>query len=152
MAAIDEPDADFDGFNQSEIDETAAHNSRRVVVDPEDVSSDIEISDLSSSEGEEDFEEDTDIVGPLLEYGGTFTKTLVHAVKFAFTGPTPGPTILLEESANELNFFHLFFTLGLIDLLVKETNRYAEQKQGQNGPDRRWREVHIYYHNSLLKS
>lgn len=42
-----------------------------------------------------------------------------------FTGPQPGPTV--PPSPTELEYFRQFWTDHILDDIVKETNRYAEQ-------------------------
>ena len=141
MAAIDEASSDFEGFLDDDLNVSRANIDRVGVVDPDRDFSDMEISDVDS---EDDFDienEDTDIVGPLLDYGGTFSQILTHAVKFFFIGPPPGATVLMTQDKKEVDFFFLFFTMGCLEILVKETNLYAAQRQVVNGPDRRWREV-----------
>ena len=39
-----------------------------------------------------------------------------------------GPVVTLSEDAVASNFFELLFTAELVDIIVNETNKYAEQK------------------------
>ncbi|XP_045184371.2 piggyBac transposable element-derived protein 4-like [Mercenaria mercenaria] len=60
--------------------------------------------------------------------------------KRPFIGPEPGPTTLLSPDDKEWDFVELFFPVMLIELLVKQTNLYASQKQSRK-PDPSWRQV-----------
>lgn len=60
--------------------------------------------------------------------------------KRAFSGPVPGPTVDLDPESSEFDFFELFFPLFLIEVLCRETNLYATQKQ-RIKPDPLWRPV-----------
>jgi hypothetical protein len=61
--------------------------------------------------------------------------------KQAFQGPQPGPTSPLNDTAKEFDFFSQIFTGQCFDILVEETNRYAEQRQAESGEDPNWSPV-----------
>ena len=52
----------------------------------------------------------------------------------------PGPTNILDENQTELHFFELLFTDKVYEILVRETNLYAQQKVAVK-PDPKWRDV-----------
>lgn len=60
--------------------------------------------------------------------------------KTPFSGPNPGATIHLARDATELDFFELFFPPGLVEMLCRQTNLYARQRQITK-PDPNWRPV-----------
>ena len=60
-----------------------------------------------------------------------------------FSGPPPGPTTVMDAAKTVLDFFMLLFPLSLIELLVRETNRYAQQKRAANPNLRRWTPVSV---------
>jgi hypothetical protein len=133
MAANSEDDSEFEGFLEQDLDITERTRENINHGFNEEDMSDIEISDLDSDSDHSDAETDVNT--------GRWTTELTHSVKFAFKGPTPGPTITLSEEKKEVDFFNLFFTEDCIDTVVKETNRYAEQRQAIVGVDRKWKEV-----------
>ncbi|KAK7480244.1 hypothetical protein BaRGS_00028520 [Batillaria attramentaria] len=58
----------------------------------------------------------------------------------AFTGPQPGATFQLGAEKNENDFFEKVFTPELIEKVVVETNRYADQRYDDK-PEPRWSPV-----------
>ena len=54
----------------------------------------------------------------------------------AFTEPF-GPAVQLDKDKRELDFFHQFFSIALIEAIVVETNNYASRCI-QNKPDKLW--------------
>ncbi|GFO37336.1 hypothetical protein PoB_006384100 [Plakobranchus ocellatus] len=42
----------------------------------------------------------------------------------------PGPKIRLDRAAKRVDYFRLFISAQIIDLFVKETNRYGTQNNG----------------------
>ena len=82
-----------------------------------DVSSASPVSTPPTSEDEytsDDDDEDLD----------RWRDTLTDVRPPAFTRPS-GPTVNLPGTATELDFFRAFFPVGLLTLLVAETNRFA---------------------------
>ena len=70
-----------------------------------------------------------------------WTRTLTDVQKSPFSGPTPGPTVTLEEDKNELDFLNLFFPASCYDTL-RQTNLYARRCQAARGTsDKRWSPV-----------
>lgn len=49
-------------------------------------------------------------------------------VKQEFSGPKPGPTVVLGQEKNELDFLDLFFPEELYDMIACETNKYTALK------------------------
>ena len=64
-----------------------------------------------------------------------------------FIGSQPGPKVPI--SSDPLSMFNLYFTDNVIDLVVQETNRYAQQVLTEKGSDRVWstnaEEVRAYF-------
>ncbi|XP_067663476.1 piggyBac transposable element-derived protein 4-like [Haliotis asinina] len=63
---------------------------------------------------------------------------LTSVPKTAFTGPTPGTTADINPSIQEIDFLKLFFTDDIIDIVVSQTNLYAQQQQARHGRDENW--------------
>jgi hypothetical protein len=133
MAANSEDDSEFEGFLEQDLDITERQQENINNVFNEEDMSDIEISDFDSDSDHSDGESDTN--------QARWSTNLTHSVKFAFKGPTPGPTIAMPQEKKEVDFFSLFFTEECMNTLVTETNRYAKQRQDIMGVDRKWREV-----------
>ena len=62
--------------------------------------------------------------------------------KFPFFGPVPGANVVLGPNENKLDFFLLFFTAFLFEIMVNQTNLYARQRQ-QICHDPRWTPVTV---------
>lgn len=75
---------------------------------------------LSSSESEED--DNLDSVRKWREIDTT--AELEHAPKFPFTG-NPGIKVSISDAEDPLEYFRLFFDENMINCIVQETNRYA---------------------------
>jgi len=56
--------------------------------------------------------------------------------QLTFTG-THGVTANVDENSRHLDFFRLFFTAEILDLLVAETNKYYDQYVTKHGPTKR---------------
>jgi hypothetical protein len=68
----------------------------------------------------------------------TWRKELRDVDVEEFTG-TPGPTTTLDGTAKELDFLNLTFPETLYEMIARETNKYADEKQRKNGEDPKWR-------------
>ncbi|XP_023228023.1 piggyBac transposable element-derived protein 4-like [Centruroides sculpturatus] len=99
--------------------------------------SEFECSDLSGSESDESFTSGSD-----LEYSDNFDGNIDSSKewceintenppppppRFRFLA-TPGCTFTLNDMFDPLEYFRLFFDIKLINIIVKETNRYAMQQ------------------------
>lgn len=69
---------------------------------------------------------------------GEWKKIDPTCERFAFSGPTPGPTTLVDGSETALDLFLRFFTHEALDLIVTETNRYADQCREDQTASRDW--------------
>ena len=137
MADSSGDESDFSGFNDQDIDISEERQLQFIVRNADEDFSDVEISDFELDEELTADEPETDV----LEDGGQWTENLTHSVKFAFSGPEPGPTVTLGEDKREEDFLKLFLTDDILNILVVESNRYAEQRQELKGHDKRWRPV-----------
>ncbi|XP_067140272.1 piggyBac transposable element-derived protein 4-like isoform X1 [Centruroides vittatus] len=106
--------------------------------------SEFEYSDLSDSETNlSDNESDENVTsGSDLEYSDSFDGNIDSATKwcqisaenppsppprFPFV-ETPGCSFTLNDMFDPLEYFRLFFDINLVNIIVKETNRYAMQQ------------------------
>ncbi|XP_061186830.1 piggyBac transposable element-derived protein 5-like [Saccostrea echinata] len=99
-------DFEFEGFTRSEIDATETRSIR----------SDISFSDSDDSSSSEESEEEID--------EETWTRMLSKPNVVEFREEV-GAAFVLEEDKKELDFFHRFFPVSLVDNIVEETNQYA---------------------------
>jgi len=60
--------------------------------------------------------------------GGTWEDEEPTSLQFPYTSNV-GSNIPLDDSTTALGLFDSFFTQAVWDLLVNETNRYADQNQ-----------------------
>ena len=88
--------------------------------------SDIEISDISSS-GESDSDENKE--EDRVEGDQVWTRNLTKKVIQPYSVENPGPTVVLGKEAKEEDFFDLSFPKEIYEILARETNLYALQKQ-----------------------
>lgn len=102
----DDEDFEFEGFTNSEIDGTETRS----------IGSDISFSDIDDSSSSEESEEEID--------EETWTRTLSRPNVAEFNEQV-GAAFVLEEHKKQLDFFHKFFPVSLIDKIVEETNQYA---------------------------
>ncbi|XP_067684316.1 piggyBac transposable element-derived protein 4-like [Haliotis asinina] len=89
-----------------------------------------DMSEESSSSDTEEYQDTQDT----WKTGNHLTSVL----KTAFTGPTPGSTADINPSMREIDFLKLFFTDDIIDIVVSQTNLYAQQQQARHGRDENW--------------
>lgn len=114
----DSDDEDFDGFTESDIDNSVGD------------SSDISLSEDSEvSESDSDDEIDTE---PIQIWTDDLTPFPVRD----FEGD-PGASFILGSDNKEIDFFYKFFPQALVNKIVEETNAYAE-KCIEAKPDRHW--------------
>lgn len=102
--------------------------------------SDISFGSESELESDSDISSDNETVEEICDQTRWKANDRSDLPKRPFTGPDPGPTIDLDPNASEFDFFELFFPVFLIELLCRQTNLYAEQKQ-RIKPDANWRPV-----------
>ena len=84
----------------------------------------------------------------LVKWSKKATPIILHN----FKGPQPGPRV--PVSSDPLSVFDLYFTEDNIDLIVQETNRYAEQVLAAKGSDKQWstnaQEIRAYFGFTIL--
>lgn len=116
----EENNDEFVGFTIEEIPERPDFES-----DPEaSGKSDISLGDESSENGSENSDSEEEEV----EEDSFWTRDL-DEIDIASFEENVGPTEILPEGANCLDFLLILFPEELINLIVRETNRNAEQKQ-----------------------
>lgn len=116
----EENNDEFVGFTIDEIPERPDFES-----DPETSGeSDISLGDESSENGSENSDSEEEEV----EEDSIWTRDL-DEIDIALFEENVGPTEILPEEANCLDFLLILFPEELINLIVVETNRNAEQKQ-----------------------
>lgn len=111
----DDEDEEFEGFSQSDIDESEVRS----------VGSDISLSELES-ESSKDEE---------LKYNFNLYKPPVTEFSQPFRA-----AFNLEKEKKAIDFFHKFFPFALVEKLVEETNSYA-RKCILTKPDKVWVET-----------
>lgn len=84
-------------------------------------------SDHDSHESPSDSEDDEPL-SVLIQNQWVSGSGLHKRTKQDFTGPVPGAVKLFDASATELDFFAEFFPVELLNLIVDQTNLYAQQK------------------------
>lgn len=81
-----------------------------------------------------------------------WSTTSTPVVVNDFTGPQPGPRV--PVSSDPLSLFQLYFTDDVLDLIVQETNRYAQQVLTAKGSDKTWStnaaEIRAYFGFAIL--
>jgi len=122
----DESEEEFIGFTRSEIDPESDTESLG--------DSDISFSDSGSESSESEDENNA-------EEGDQWSRNLRNVAVAPFVKPTCPVNILPAEST-ALDFFNLVFPQNVLELIVLETNRNAEQKQAKAGVvDKNWTPV-----------
>jgi hypothetical protein len=124
----DDSDYDFEGFDEDDLILNRQNH---------DNDSDIEVSDFDS-------DDDDDVLGgdPLPD---DWTRDLhdVLVQDFIDLGPI-GPLHNLTGEALALDYFHLIWGTEIYNILVRETNRYANQRQDEAGAhDKYWTDVTV---------
>lgn len=121
-------DSEFEGFSEGEND---AADNRPIIngrVREADSDFDIDVSDVSDVDSDDLSDgEDTD-----LPDGDAFSNDLHDVDIFEFLQDV-GPRHTLNDSASALDFFNLLFEPTFYDIIVRETNLYAEQRQAEAG-------------------
>ena len=130
MATSDSEVSDFEGFTAYEI-QNAEHRAN--------IRNDSDIS-VSSIDDSSDFSSLSDDGNPQIGATSNWTKDLSSVTCHAFTGPLPGPTTVLDENANELDFLNLLFSDRLYEYIALQTNNYAQRKMSTKA-DPLWRAV-----------
>lgn len=95
--------------------------------------SDISVDEDESSESEDEASETEDVE----QNPDVWSDDLHEVVVQPFNKPT-GPVNFLPAEASAIDFFLQVFPEDLLELIVNETNRNAEQKQQENGVDKDW--------------
>ncbi|XP_070573839.1 piggyBac transposable element-derived protein 4-like [Ptychodera flava] len=122
-------DTEFEGFTAEEINEAVLQHELNV--QGRDDESDIdpaELVQLLIADADVTDESETTDAADLLWTSDT-EETTVPAFDDEFSGPTHN----LDFSKQPIDFFELFLTEDFVELLVRETNAYAEFKQEQAG-------------------
>lgn len=86
-----------------------------------------EDSDIYSSDSEDSSDEDIAVDWKQI----SDSQPNPPPPRFQFVA-TPGTTFLFEDNFDVLEYFKLFFDDSLLDIIVLETNRYAEQHPGRS--------------------
>ena len=111
-------------------------------IDPE--GSDIEVEEVDSDEDEdeEDVQENDngDNVADAIGEEPTWSNVLSDFVINQFNGQ-PGIKVKVPEEATSDFFFNLIFGYEMVDLIVRETNRYARQKLANNARLEKWKDT-----------
>lgn len=96
--------------------------------------SDSEITDFyESSVSESESSDDGSVLLPGRVWTKIISTSVDHAPpRFKFLG-TPEVNINFDPSSGVLQYFEHFVNENLVDLIVSETNRYAEQCQNSPG-------------------
>ena len=127
----------FLGFSAEELDQARENFVRG----SRDTDSDLSIEDYTSNKEEPSdsdaslTDEDRPMVRPLPQ---DWTDQLTPSVIEDFVD-NAGRTTILSGHKREMDFFQLLFQENLFSLIVKETNKHADQtqqKKGQN--DNKW--------------
>ena len=120
-------DFEFDGFHREELGQF----------------SDLEVEEYDESsgidtDGENETEEEMEVQAAVTpqEWTKNFTETNI----LPFSVQNPGATSVMDAEKEEINFFELIFTDEIYEILVRETNLYAQQKIAVK-PDPKWRAV-----------
>ena len=112
-------------------------------IDPE--GSDIEVEEVDSDEDEDEDEEDVqendngDNVADAIGEEPAWSNVLSDFVINQFNGQ-PGIKVEVPEEATSDFFFNLIFGYEMVDLIVRETNRYARQKLANNARLEKWKD------------
>ena len=109
-------------------------------IDPE--GSDIEVEEVDSDEDEEDVQENDngDNVADAIGEEPAWSNVLSNFVINQFNGQ-PGIKVEVPEEATSDFFFNLIFGYEMVDLIVRETNRYTRQKLANNARLEKWKDT-----------
>ena len=99
-----------------------------------------EESDISVDEGESSESEDESSESEENDDSNVWSDDLHEVVVQPFDKPT-GPVNFLPAEASAIDSFLQVFPEDLLELIVAETNRNADQKQARNGVDKEWTAV-----------
>ena len=136
-----DPDESFEGFPDSDINDSAVTLTGEEGDDEDDMSvkslsSDEEESEESTDESSSG-ESNDDVVAPpargnvrqsVEEKIVTWSERKTN-VNFPLYSEMPGPTVMLDADKVDLDFFALMFNLDLCVWIAAETYQYAEQLQ-----------------------
>ena len=115
-----------------------------LIVEPDldgDDESDIEVEPLDSSDSEDESDNRPSTSASTEKNNENWSDDLTNVTVEEFTEYS-GPVHDLPPDSEPLDYFKLFFTDGLIDMIVLETNKYAEQQQVSKGQrDPYWKPV-----------
>jgi hypothetical protein len=119
-------DGSFDGFNEEEIRQAEARNEW----DFEELSSDEELDDIAcldtDSGGESDLADSEDDDWELALPNSPVNNNINPEIEFS---EVPGPQRVPRTATKPIDFFFLFFSWRLMDLICRQTNLYADQQQ-----------------------
>ena len=110
-------------------------------IDPEGC--DIEVAEVDSDEDEEEDVQDNDNGDDAADAIGeepAWSNVLSDFVINQFNGQ-PGIKVEVPEEATSDFFFNLIFGDEMVDLIVRETNRYARQKLANNARLEKWQDT-----------
>ena len=128
----DSENEEFLGFDQANIEE-AEERYVRQLDNLRELESDIEISEIESSE-DEDADSDNDSVSTeLADWSDHLRPVKINH----FSGPNPGPTTNIDKEKREIDFLNLLFPEKLYTDIANETNAYA-QKCILVSPNKTW--------------
>ena len=113
----DDDDSEFEGFSPSDIDETENRS----------IGSDISISEVDTDSSDDDNPD---------QINQTWSRYLKKLQVTDFREQI-GAIFQLNEEKKEIDFFHKFFPVSLVEKIVAETNAYAV-KCIQVRPDKVW--------------
>ena len=97
-----------------------------------DDESDIEVGEMSDDEEQDDDQDSSSL--DLANSGEDWTDVLVDVTdKLEPFSEFSGPLHDLPTDSQPLDYFKLFFPIDILERMVTETNRYAEQQQQLKG-------------------
>lgn len=113
----DDDDSEFEGFSPSDIDETETRS----------IGSDISISEVDTDSSDDDNPD---------QINQTWSRNLKKPQVADFREQIAA-TFQLNEEKKEIDFFHKFFPVSLVEKIIAETNAYAVRCI-QVRPDKVW--------------
>jgi hypothetical protein len=119
---------EFLGFDLDDIKEAEEKYVRQLNV-LNDLDSDIEFSEMGSSDEEEIDSDDDTVLADIAKWSDHLRP--IQIAEFI------GPTTVMENNKRELDFFNLLFPEALLIEIATQTNEYAE-KQFEAAPNKNW--------------
>ena len=134
--------SEFEGFSEGEInsasDDRGPRRIGRVRETDSDLESDFEFDhDVSDIDSDEDFSDGSVSDVPQADFD-FYLHDIEESGVFDYVEYV-GPRHHLDDSSSVLDFYNLLFEPAFYEIIVTETNQYAEQRQNEiNARDRYW--------------